>query len=330
MPTAAGAPPGSGANFKALTASLAARGAHDPGALAAYIGRRKYGKKGMAALAKRGGKSQDHSGIAWEGQVIRLADDGDNDVDDMPDMGKLQCPNCGYRSDNADFQVSGGTSDTDDPAAPSALQTPARGGYASRTGAAGSVPTVRAQGAGLANRGQRAIMLSSNGRPRVPVRDQNDLLVSRGQGGTAVIRHRVGAEYIGEVGRGDDGAYLSLIDGTQLSPHNHQGAALQELIGAWNRTALDPTRPAAPLKAQAPRPDPLARLAASGIQAFATADDGDDDSGGGGTDSSGLSPRGQSIFKKLKAMGMSDAQAMAMAKRAQLAKPGQFGKAGGS
>ena len=46
MPTTAGAPPGSGANFKALSAKLAARGATNPGALAAYIGRKKYGRKG--------------------------------------------------------------------------------------------------------------------------------------------------------------------------------------------------------------------------------------------------------------------------------------------
>ncbi len=41
--------------FKALKAKLAARGdVRDPGALAAKIGRQKYGKAGMAALSAAG------------------------------------------------------------------------------------------------------------------------------------------------------------------------------------------------------------------------------------------------------------------------------------
>lgn len=42
--------------FKAVQASVAAKGATDPAALAAWIGRKKYGKAGMAALAKAGRK----------------------------------------------------------------------------------------------------------------------------------------------------------------------------------------------------------------------------------------------------------------------------------
>jgi HK97 family phage prohead protease len=40
--------------FSRLSAALAKRGAHDPDALAAHIGRRKYGRAGMAALAAKG------------------------------------------------------------------------------------------------------------------------------------------------------------------------------------------------------------------------------------------------------------------------------------
>jgi hypothetical protein len=54
--TFAGAPPGSGKNFAALKSSLAARGARNPGALAGWIGRRKYGRAGMAALSAAGRK----------------------------------------------------------------------------------------------------------------------------------------------------------------------------------------------------------------------------------------------------------------------------------
>jgi len=52
--TAAGTPPGSGANFKAVAASAAKSGARDPAAVAATVGRRKYGKAGMAKLAAAG------------------------------------------------------------------------------------------------------------------------------------------------------------------------------------------------------------------------------------------------------------------------------------
>jgi hypothetical protein len=45
---------GSGARFKALSAQLAAKGAKNPDALAAVIGRRKHGRKKMAALAAAG------------------------------------------------------------------------------------------------------------------------------------------------------------------------------------------------------------------------------------------------------------------------------------
>ena len=46
----------SGAKFKALTAKLKKRGAKNPKALAAFIGRKKYGKKKMASMAKKGRK----------------------------------------------------------------------------------------------------------------------------------------------------------------------------------------------------------------------------------------------------------------------------------
>ncbi len=47
---------GSGARFKSLTKKLDNEGASDPKALAAYIGRRKYGAVKMAVMAARGKK----------------------------------------------------------------------------------------------------------------------------------------------------------------------------------------------------------------------------------------------------------------------------------
>ncbi len=49
------AKPGSGARFSALKSKLGHRkGVSNPGALAAYIGRKKYGAKRFAKLSARG------------------------------------------------------------------------------------------------------------------------------------------------------------------------------------------------------------------------------------------------------------------------------------
>jgi hypothetical protein len=47
------APLGSGARFAELKGKLAKKGATNPGALAAWIGRKKYGKKKFQALGAR-------------------------------------------------------------------------------------------------------------------------------------------------------------------------------------------------------------------------------------------------------------------------------------
>jgi HK97 family phage prohead protease len=83
---------GSGARFKALKASLAAKGARDPGALAAHIGRKKYGKAkfmSLAAKARGGAHRSDDAPLApsrteymrlypiEDIRIIRSADGGD-------------------------------------------------------------------------------------------------------------------------------------------------------------------------------------------------------------------------------------------------------------
>jgi len=47
---------GVGGRFKRLKAQLAAKGAENPAALAAWIGRRKYGGKRFQALSAKGRK----------------------------------------------------------------------------------------------------------------------------------------------------------------------------------------------------------------------------------------------------------------------------------
>ena len=49
---------GTGARFKALKAKLSKKGIRNPGALAASIGRKKYGKKRFQKLAARGRKKK--------------------------------------------------------------------------------------------------------------------------------------------------------------------------------------------------------------------------------------------------------------------------------
>jgi hypothetical protein len=46
--------PGGGGRFAKLKGELAKKGANNPGALAAFIGRKKYGKKKMAAFSAKG------------------------------------------------------------------------------------------------------------------------------------------------------------------------------------------------------------------------------------------------------------------------------------
>lgn len=47
---------GSGSRFKAVEKSAAKSGARDPAAVAAAVGRKKYGAKKMAALSAKGRK----------------------------------------------------------------------------------------------------------------------------------------------------------------------------------------------------------------------------------------------------------------------------------
>jgi histidyl-tRNA synthetase len=49
---------GGGGRYEKLVQSLEARGAKDPGALAAYIGRKKLGKKKFQSLAAKGRRRQ--------------------------------------------------------------------------------------------------------------------------------------------------------------------------------------------------------------------------------------------------------------------------------
>jgi hypothetical protein len=162
---------------------------------------------------------------------------------------------------------------------------------------------------------------------KLPVASPSDLVVVRGPGGTALIRHRNGGTEIGTIARGEKG-WVATIEGRDLEPRNHQRTSLADLIGNWNRSvgtpyhlpqaAGEPLQPAprqTPLMAQLGIP---AQQSAVGLatQAAGSSDgprttDSDDSTG------NGLNAKGQAIYKKLKARGFPDARAMAFAKRAQ-------------
>jgi hypothetical protein len=252
---------------------------------------------------------------------------------------QMKCPNCGYAADSATFDTSGGASGTSVQSQPEELRTQARGNYAARAGYTSQSTGVNGASSpnmGLANRYRDAVGLANTPTARrTPVRDPNDIVITRSATGTAVVRHRHGGTLIGEVGRGQDNSWRSLIDGKELSPHTHQRAALTELLGTWNSTALDPSRPAMPLSAPPRQTELMSQLGVSNIRAFATDPDGDGDNDdsttGGDTDgdaAGGLNPKGKAIYAKLRAKGKSPKAALAMARMAQNAKAGQFGKAG--
>lgn len=253
-------------------------------------------------------------------------------------MAQMRCPNCGYAADDAKFSVSGGTSDTSDPSAPGVLRTPT--GNVSSTAAGMRSEQIGVRGGSprgaLSNTGQRTIGLAQ----RMPVQNPWDILISRGEGGIATVRHRHGATPIGTVKRTASGWQATLADGPEMAPRTHQRAALGDLIGNWNRTAMRPDRPAQPPVAAAQRPEQTELMRQFGIPAvttLATSSNGgsdgprmtssgssDPDSGSdGGSGPGGLNPKGLAIYKKLIKRGMPAARALQFARNSQNSRFGQ-------
>jgi hypothetical protein len=313
---------GSGARFKKLSTTLASRGAKDPDALAAFIGRRKLGNAGMSRLSQ--GKS-----LANDDLGIYLA----ADAPDSP--GKtLTCPSCSYSGPATRFGAGG----ADVQAKPADLRTPAPSTGGARTG----VPlTVKGGAAHALASGTRNAIELATGTVKRPVSGPYDVGVRRG----GVIYHRRGGNDIAQIRKNDDGTWTAVVAGKPLAPHQHQRAALMEAVGTYNAAVNASTRQPAPLQ---PAPQQTELMAEYGIPAmrsaaFATptagASDGprmttasastDDGTGGsGGTDANGLNAKGQAIYKKLKAKGFPEARAVQFAKQSQDAKPGAFGKSG--
>lgn len=331
MATYAGAPPGSGANFKKLSGALAARGAHDPDALAAYIGRKKYGHKGMAKLSAHG---HSHSNAltfttSEEGGTAPGAYSHSHVVTHTHSFAQLAHTHNGtgegYSAGGRMDEGRGASSGVGSlEAGSSKLRTPQPGnqgstgfqaqrlGVGSRTGNYGSMSNIGAQAVNLSR--------------RMAVTTPWDIVIGRASDGTAQIRHRRGGQAIGSIRQLEDGTWAATPDGgEQLPGRTHQRGALLGLLGLWNRGATTPERPAVPY-AQPQQQTPLmAKFGVPAISALATPTVGASDgprttSGGdtsGGENTDGLSPKGKAIYKKLRDRGFPAERALSFAKRAQ-------------
>lgn len=289
---------GSGARFKKLSATLAKRGASNPDALAAFIGRRKFGNAGMGKLSA--GKS-----LANDADLaIYLAAGAQDDSQGQA----LKCPQCGY---------SGPASRSSAP------------GDDAQAGPAGPAKTPAA--AAMANGTREALELAT-GTVRHPVREAVDVRPYRQPDGSSVLRHRNGGAEIARIRQTPEGKWVATVGGKDLPPRNIQRTALMEAVGTYNGaiTSAAKRQQDAPLQ---PPPQQTELMAEYGIPAmrsaaFATptagASDGPrmttsaassdaDDSAG----TSGLSPKAQAIYKKLIAKGFPAARALAFARNSE-------------
>jgi hypothetical protein len=157
--------------------------------------------------------------------------------------------------------------------------------------------------------------------PRFPVSGPYDLVISRGDDGSAVVRHRRGGYEITRLRRDGDGRWVASSDGRDGQPHARQRGALLEAIGRYNAASPSPYHRAAPERGEPLQPPPeqtplMKAYGIPAIRALATpavgASDGGRETGGGG-----LSPAGQAIYKKLRSRGFPHARAQAFASRAQ-------------
>jgi len=317
---------GTGARFKRLSATLAARGATDPDALAAFIGRKKYSAGGMAKLSSG-------QNLANPDLGIYLAETAKDDQGET-----LTCPECGHVDVSSAFGPSGASLQSK----PSVLQTPAPSTASSRQGAAVSIKSGSPAHA-LANGTRDAISLAAStatARHR-PISGPMDVLVARGADGTAVLRHRHGGATIARLTKTDSGKWVANVNGQDLAPRDHQRTALMEAVGTWNKAVTGSLKRAdAPLQPPPAQTELMREYGIPAIRALATpttsssggprvtmaagapADGSDDD----GTDDDGLTAKGQAIKKKLMAKGFPEARAITFAKMSQKTKPGVFGK----
>ena len=307
---------GSGKRFAKLSGTLAARGAHNPDALAAWIGRKKYGAAGMGKLSH---------GHANPDIGIYLAET----TKDEQGL-TLTCPECGHVAPSGDFGTSGASLQTK----PEDLRTPQPSTAYVRKGA---VTTVRngSDAHALTSDTRDAISLATGTLTarRHAIGGPADVLVARAQDGSAILRHRHGGATIATLSKTGDGKWVATVNGTDLAPRDHQRTALMEAVGTYNKAVTGALQRAeAPLQPPPQQTELMAEYGIPAIRALATPTAGASDgprmttAGGDVTDGDGLTAKGKAIKAKLIAKGFPEARAIAFAKMSQKTKPGQFGK----
>jgi hypothetical protein len=159
--------------------------------------------------------------------------------------------------------------------------------------------------------------------PKYPVASPYDVLIVRGEDGSAIVRHRRGGYEIARIRHAGDGSWVAESGGRDLSPHTHQRAALMEAIGVHNRSSGTPYhRPEAPEPLQKPpvQTPLMAQFGIPAIKALANsapvvgASDGPRETGG---PTAGLGKRGAGIYTKLRKRGFPHERAHNFARRAE-------------
>ena len=162
-----------------------------------------------------------------------------------------------------------------------------------------------------------------------PITGPLDLIISRDpEDGSAVVRHRRGGGEIGRIRHDDDGSWRMSREGKDGEGHTRQRGALLELIGAHNHAAPSPYRrqpapaaePAVPQVAQQTDlmraygiPAINANLSNTDLAASTPVTGASD----GPRVTTGLGPRGQTIYGKLRKRGFPHARAHSFARRAE-------------
>src|ERR1035441_9143337 len=208
-------------DFAELSGTLAARGARNPDALAAWIGHRKPGAaRGRAGLSR--------------GQSLASSDAGLYLAETTKDEQghTLTCPECGHVAPSGDFGASGASLDSK----PGVLRTPQPATAQVRSGPPLPVRSGSAAHA-LAGDTRSAISLAAGTLTarRHAIGGPADVLVARAQDGTAILRHRHGGATIATLAKTGAGKWVATVNGTDLAPRDHQRTALMEAVGTWNK-----------------------------------------------------------------------------------------------
>ena len=228
----------------------------------------------------------------------------------------LTCPECNYSGPANTFGASGASLNK----SPETLRTPAPSTGSVRNGAATTVRSGNAAHA-LAGSTRSAVELAAGTLTarRHPISGPMDVLVARGQDGTAVLRHRHGGTQIASLRKTDGGQWVATVNGKDLHPRDHQRTALMEAVGTWNKAIGSAIRPAsAPLQPPPQQTELMAEYGIPAIRALATpttsAGSGPRMTAAGGS-GGGLGPKGQAAYRKLRGKGLAENRAMALAKR---------------